>query len=522
MPQPLSIWTPCLSIADVGSPSPGEVHLWRVGVADMPDDEASLAETLSRGERHRAGRFAFPHLSRRRLAGRMALRYLLGAYLRTASRDLSFGTRVRGKPFVKSGDGSPSALEFNISDAGDYVMIAVGRSRPLGVDIEAIRPIQEADEIVSRNFSAQEQAAYQHLPASKKQLGFFTAWTSKEAYAKAVGLGLYLPLETFSVTLDPDQPARLLEVDGSPAKAAEWRLMQIAAPEGHVGALVAKGPVEAVRHWSWPAPRPGRQHAEARSAANDADQTTVAGRRFLLGRKRPFGQPPRHPPSSEFARNSRQQIGAHVLKEVVIPWKPEQLEADRRQSSPAFKFMHQRFGIALTAEHRERAGQSRSGKRLVGVVKSKIGAQHRHEQRHQIRLSQHGLAGTAEFAQALDEAAVIQRIGGRTTGFHAGCTTGRYEQMRRRATVGCSDVARGFIGNCGPHAMAKKCERTVKIGNERLRKRRDQGRHVGNRRLPQPRPPSRQFNRKDPDFGGKMVGPISINLAVAPGKRKAE
>jgi 4'-phosphopantetheinyl transferase len=232
----------------------------------MPDDEASLAETLLPAERQRADRFAFPHLSRRWVAGRMALRHLLGGYLRIASRDVSFGTGVRGKPFVKNGDGSPSPLEFNMSDAGDYVMIAVGRCRPIGVDIEAIRPIQEADEIVSRNFSALEQAAYQRLPASQKQLGFFTAWTRKEAYTKAVGLGLYLPLETFSVTLDPDQPARLLEVDGSPAKAAEWALMEIAAPRGHVGALVAKGPVEAVRHWSWPAQRPGRQQAETRSA----------------------------------------------------------------------------------------------------------------------------------------------------------------------------------------------------------------------------------------------------------------
>jgi 4'-phosphopantetheinyl transferase len=252
MPQPRSIWTPCLSIADLESPRPGEVHLWRVAVADMPDDEASLAETLSPGERQRAGRFAFPHLTRRWVAGRMALRHLLGAYLQIASRDVNFGSGVRGKPFVKDDDGSPSALEFNMSDAADYVMIAVGRSRPIGIDIEAIRPIEEADEIVSRNFSALEQASYQRLPASKKQLGFFTAWTRKEAYTKAVGLGLYLPLESFSVTLDPDEPARLLEIDGSPAKAAEWALMAIAAPSGHVSALVARGPIEAVRHRSWP------------------------------------------------------------------------------------------------------------------------------------------------------------------------------------------------------------------------------------------------------------------------------
>jgi 4'-phosphopantetheinyl transferase len=218
------------------------------------DDVSTM---LTDAERKRADRFAFPHLTRRWLGGRLALRQVLGRYLQTEPRRIAFGSGVRGKPFVIATDGAPSALEFNMSDAGDYVTIAVATGQALGVDIEAVRAIEEADDIVERNFSALERDRYRRLPQHCKRTAFFTAWTRKEAYTKAVGLGLYLPLDSFSVELDPKETPRLIEVDGSPAKAAEWTLSDIAAPPGHLGALVVKGQVAKIEARHWAATREG-------------------------------------------------------------------------------------------------------------------------------------------------------------------------------------------------------------------------------------------------------------------------
>ena len=234
-------------------PAGGEVHVWHIAVADVTDDTDAVASVLTESERARAARFAFPHLARRFVCGRAALRRILASYLSTEAPLLTFGTGPRGKPFLISREGGASPLEFNMSDSGGHVLLAVTHGRAVGIDIEAIREVADADEIVERNFSAFERAAYRRLAPERRRLGFFCAWTRKEAYMKAVGLGFYLPLDSFSVAIDPDEPARLVEVDGDPVKAAEWTLRPVVVPDGHVGALVARGQVEAVRTRRWSA-----------------------------------------------------------------------------------------------------------------------------------------------------------------------------------------------------------------------------------------------------------------------------
>jgi 4'-phosphopantetheinyl transferase len=214
-------------------------------------DDQGVAAILTDAERKRASRFAFPHLTRRWIGGRVALRQVLARYQRLDPGRIAFGFGERGKPFLVEDGGAPSGLEFNMSDAGDFVVIAVANGQALGVDIEAVRPIDEADDIVERNFSALERESYRRLPQHQKRHAFFSAWTRKEAYTKAVGLGLYLPLDSFSVVLDPQEPPRLLEVDGDPSKAEEWTLREIAAPPGHLGALVVRGKVTKIHPQQW-------------------------------------------------------------------------------------------------------------------------------------------------------------------------------------------------------------------------------------------------------------------------------
>jgi 4'-phosphopantetheinyl transferase len=239
------------ALAGRSLPLVDEVHLWHVALADVPLSPERIAASLSPSEQERAARFAFPYLTRQFACGRLALRYILAAYQQSAAAELAFGAGERGKPYLLEADGSPSRLEFNVSNAGNHLLVAVAL-KAVGVDIEAIRPLQEIDEIVERNFSVCERAAYWQLAPEQRPLAFFTGFTRKEAYTKAVGLGLYLPLASFSVTLGPELPARLIEIDGDPDKAASWTLLPIQAPPGHVGALVAQGRVERVLACTWP------------------------------------------------------------------------------------------------------------------------------------------------------------------------------------------------------------------------------------------------------------------------------
>jgi 4'-phosphopantetheinyl transferase len=232
-------------------PPPGAIHIWLAALADVPADGA--AAVLSPDEREKAARFRSASLTCRFIRKRAALRHILATYGRTRAVDLAFGTGAHGKPYLQERSGAASPLEFNMSDAGEYAVVAVAMQQPIGVDIETIRPIEDADDIVEHHFSAIERAAYRRLAPEQRPTAFFTAWTRKEAYVKAVGLGLHLPLGSFSVAIDPAAPARLIEIDGDPTKAAEWTLMPVAVPKGHVGAVVARGPISNCQAWTWPA-----------------------------------------------------------------------------------------------------------------------------------------------------------------------------------------------------------------------------------------------------------------------------
>jgi 4'-phosphopantetheinyl transferase len=244
------MWTPSAAAAPLSPPAAGAIHVWLVPLADVPIDGA--AAVLTPGERGQASRFVSAALTHRFIGKRATLRQILASYAGTRAVDIAFGTGAQGKPFLRQRDGAASPLEFSVSDAGEQVLVAVAMQRPIGVDIEAIRQIEDADGIIEQHFSALERATYRRLPPEQRLVAFFTAWTRKEAYVKAVGYGLHLPLNSFSVAIDPVDPARLIEIDGDPIKAAEWTLLPVKVPNGHVGAVVVRGPISNCQTGIWP------------------------------------------------------------------------------------------------------------------------------------------------------------------------------------------------------------------------------------------------------------------------------
>lgn len=196
--------------------------------------DASTA-TLSPDEISRAARFIFCRDRDRYIAGRVRLRAILSLYTGVSPAAIRFRYGPNGRPEI---DG----LRFNLSHTGDLALLAVGDGAPLGADIEALRPVSL--DVARRYFAPGEVDALMALPWRHRQSAFFRCWTRKEAYLKALGTGLATDLSSFTVTLTPDQPARLTTC--ASGEAADWSLHDIALPSGLAGAIALRSQQEPV------------------------------------------------------------------------------------------------------------------------------------------------------------------------------------------------------------------------------------------------------------------------------------
>ncbi len=221
---------------------PQEVHIWQVALEQDAAVVAQLYALLSADESQRAARFHFPADRRRYIVGRGVLRSLLGHYLSCAPQTLRFDYNAYGKPQLAAAPGEPT-LQFNLSHSGEVALYALAPSGRLGIDIECIRPDIEWAALVPQVFSRQEQHAFAALPMHERVAAFFRGWTRKEAYIKAHGKGLSLPLAQFDVTIAPDEPAQLLATrDVVPDDAHTWVLCDVACPAGYAAALAVDSP----------------------------------------------------------------------------------------------------------------------------------------------------------------------------------------------------------------------------------------------------------------------------------------
>jgi 4'-phosphopantetheinyl transferase len=192
---------------------------------------------LSDAERQRARRFAFNRHRRRFIVGRARLRQLLAASLgvRPEAVDVQYG--AHGKPALAN---SNSDLRFNMSHSGDVAVYAFSRGAEIGIDVEAVRPMNDATDLAARFFSRRENEAFLALDPRDRELGFFNCWTRKEAFVKALGDGLSHPLDRFDVSLAPDEPAKILRVEDTPGDHCGWRMESFSPAPGYVAAVVTE------------------------------------------------------------------------------------------------------------------------------------------------------------------------------------------------------------------------------------------------------------------------------------------
>ncbi|MBN7755754.1 4'-phosphopantetheinyl transferase superfamily protein [Nitratireductor aquimarinus] len=233
------------------------IDVWQWSL-DVPLDALpQLVSALDEAEFARAGRFVHERHRLRFIAGRGRLRAILGAYLGVPARRLSFSYNAFGKPRL-AGRGEPP-LHFNLSHSGGMAVLAVSDRYRLGIDIERVLPFRE--NLAAHFFSPAENEALAAVPSQDYLGAFFRCWTRKEAFVKAHGAGLSLPLESFDVTIDPEGQPRLLRLDGVADAPAQWRLANLALPRGYVGAVAAMtaGNAVALNYRGRRQPAPGRE-----------------------------------------------------------------------------------------------------------------------------------------------------------------------------------------------------------------------------------------------------------------------
>jgi 4'-phosphopantetheinyl transferase len=226
-----------------------EVHVWCVSLDQSASHIQSLFHILSPKERTRAERFHFERDHRRYIASQGHLRKLLGRYLRIAPEHIEFCHGARGKPALKETGNTGTTLKFNLSHSHEVALYAITQNREVGIDIEHIRPVSDAIQIAERFFSPQEQKIFRSLPPEQQIEAFFNCWTRKEAFIKAIGEGLYHPLDQFSVSLAPGEPARLLHVENDPQETARWFLQALNPASGYVATLVVEGQSLQLKCW---------------------------------------------------------------------------------------------------------------------------------------------------------------------------------------------------------------------------------------------------------------------------------
>ena len=226
----------------------GAVHIWTAHqpLTTGPD----LEVVLSSAERDKARRFQFTNHRLAYVFAHAVLRDVLSRYLQCTPLDIRFCENPFGKP--RLADAVSGVIpEFNMSHAGDLVLIALSYGRRIGVDVEKIRPTDDFSVIAESHFTPAESAfLFRHAPADRAR-AFFRCWTRKEAYIKALGKGLSIPLNSFDTLIDGGRSGRRVAGIPDGPDVANWWLEDLGAPENYMAAVAVETRIDRLVYFEW-------------------------------------------------------------------------------------------------------------------------------------------------------------------------------------------------------------------------------------------------------------------------------
>lgn len=220
-----------------------EIHLWYVHDQNIHDSHllSEYYNFLNREERLQQKRFYFEKDRHQYLITRALVRSVLSLYVNQISPEKwKFKKNAYGKPFI-SNNSLLIPLRFNLSHTDNLVVMAVTLDREIGVDVEYLPRLGKTLEIASHFFSPIEVEHLLALPPEKQKSRFFDLWTLKEAYIKACGMGLSIPLDHFSYSFSQQGK---IEIHFEPERDDQpkyWQFWQINPNESHKISMAIKG-----------------------------------------------------------------------------------------------------------------------------------------------------------------------------------------------------------------------------------------------------------------------------------------
>jgi 4'-phosphopantetheinyl transferase len=219
----------------------GEIHLWLAFYDELDDPalHAAYRRLLNAQELEQEPRFYFARDRLRYLVTRALVRTVLSRYAQVQPSDWIFSSNEYGRPEIANAQVDRN-LSFNISHTHALIVLGVTCSGALGVDVENIAERAVSIDIADRYFSRHEVVALNAVPAAHQQRRFFEYWTFKEAYIKARGMGLSLPLDKFSFHYPSDDRVGLSIDPELKDDAGRWRVWQFSPRPEYLVAMCAE------------------------------------------------------------------------------------------------------------------------------------------------------------------------------------------------------------------------------------------------------------------------------------------
>lgn len=226
---------------------PGEVHIWRGSLIQHRSEVKELWSLLSTEEQMCASRFHFPEDSDRYILTHGMLRQILLRYQTLVPAPHCISRGPKGQPYLHQRSEGPG-LRFSLSHSKLLGLFAITLGRRVGIDLEPKSNAADWQAMANRFFPALESQYLFALPQAQRGHAFLSRWTQKEAYVKARGEGLSIPLDSFRILASRGGTVRVEDSHDSTA-GMTWSLLEITPDEHHFGALAMEGDPAQVLFW---------------------------------------------------------------------------------------------------------------------------------------------------------------------------------------------------------------------------------------------------------------------------------
>jgi 4'-phosphopantetheinyl transferase len=242
----------------------GRVHVWLVNQDEWAGELAVLSTLLTEDELGRSSRFRFTRDREAFMMRRALLRLVCGLYLDVRPERLQLVAGRYGKPGV-AGKASEPALDFNASQSRDVALIALSRSGPVGVDLEAVSAPVDLGELGTEVLTPRERMLLSTLPSAEQREFFFRMWVCKEAYLKGLGTGFTIPPNQVEVFRDAHSRSRIKNMGGDHRPGTDWFSVDLPVALPFVGTVALQlREVEIELFRAIPPRRSGRRKTEER------------------------------------------------------------------------------------------------------------------------------------------------------------------------------------------------------------------------------------------------------------------